>query len=529
MKRGTISSVPIGAAGRQGAACPVTSLAKKLLFSAALILTCLVAIEALCVAFEPRDEIFDRATVYRLPKKRPGAFRIIAYGGSTTWGAPVPELGFVAQLGFFLRELRPDRPLEILNLGRPGSSSDSDVEAVRATIDAQPDLLLLFGSHNEFLDRGLPSRFKTRLRYQLARSGAKRMMVRLAATFRGSSRDRESILPDRLVPYDRNSEVFRAKLERYRDNIDAVLRLASGKKVPILILTPPSNLSGWPPVHRQIGWALGDAAYERKIEAIEQSLASGSLGQAREQLERLRAEHPGDAMGLFLLATLELRTGDTAGARTHFTQARDLDPYPWRALSEMNDYLRLRAALPGVHLIDAERIFADQSPDGITGGFLIADNCHPTPEGSYLIAEAIVRCLSANGQFFESGARLDPQKLGLETFLSHLGESTTNGSLRLRSLLEVGRYSMKTPFFNYEASERVLREAIALDPANWEAWANVATLSLLCGRIEQGRNEFHAALRAKGAMIDLDDRARVPYLREALTTSGVDEAEEIGK
>ena len=64
-----------------------------------------------------------------------------------------------------------------------------------------------------------------------------------------------------------------------------------------------------------------------------------------------------------------------------------------------------------------------------------------------------------------------------------------------------------------------LDKALAVDSSNWEVWVNLATLSLLENRTEEGRQQFRRALQLRGAPIDPNDRRHAPYLKEALEQS----------
>ena len=53
----------------------------------------------------------------------------------------------------------------------------------------------------------------------------------------------------------------------------------------------------------------------------------------------------------------------------------------------------------------------------------------------------------------------------------------------------------------------------------------IATLALLENRLDEGRRQLRKAIQLRGAPIDENDRGHAPYLKEALTQSGVSLAE----
>ena len=101
------------------------SLRKRLLFGAifTILLLGLLELSARVVElFSPPYITAGNVTVSKpaIPPKEEGAYRIFVYGGSTVEGLPVRQFSFVSQLEFRLRELQPEKPLELYNFsGRP--------------------------------------------------------------------------------------------------------------------------------------------------------------------------------------------------------------------------------------------------------------------------------------------------------------------------------------------------------------------------------------------------------------------------
>ena len=119
--------------------------------------------------------------------------------------------------------------------------------------------------------------------------------------------------------------------------------------------------------------------------------------------------------------------------------------------------------------------------------------------------------------------------MNVDTSLTHFySQTTTPATYRLMKLaqaLESAKYSMKTPFHNNKTSRMYLERALAIDSSNWEIWVNLATLALLENRIDEGRRLLSKAIELRGAPIDENDRGVAPYLKEALSQSGVSLAE----
>jgi hypothetical protein len=84
------------------------------------------------------------------------------------------------------------------------------------------------------------------------------------------------------------------------------------------------------------------------------------------------------------------RAGDAGRARQAYVRARDLDTVHLRACSPFNGIIREAAAGDGVLLVDMERIFTENSPQGIIGDELVSEYLHPSVYGHFLMAKSMV-------------------------------------------------------------------------------------------------------------------------------------------
>src|SRR5262249_37449753 len=100
----------------------------------------------------------------------------------------------------------------------------------------------------------------------------------------------------------------------------------------------------------------------------------------------------------------------------------------------------------------------------------------------------------------------------LEEFEASIGY--VGGKIERDYNISAGKFVMKTPFFNFAQSRRYLGRAVEIDPSSWEAWANIATLSLLEGNTAQGKAERDKATALKGSPVNPLDRQKTPYLYE---------------
>jgi lysophospholipase L1-like esterase len=467
------------------------------------ILLSLVLIIALSAAIEGGFRLGRSLKAMRpLAPKVPTELRIFAYGESIVQGAPQPAVGFVEQLRHGLRRTYPERYVNVINLG--GREDSSDVaRAVAATIDQSPDAIIVLTGGNEYLRRTVPSALNRRIR-------GTSVAVRTITGWLTPPDRAEDPWPSRLVPYPRADLGNRVAL--LRDNLATILRVAEIHGTPVVLATVPSNLRDWPPVYHRLARHAsgGAAAYEATMTEIDQLTTGIRPEGARSKIAQARVAYGDDAMLSYLEGRMEQRGQRYARARELLTVAKDQDPFPWRPLSTFNDVIRASAGGLNVRLVDLERIFGERSEGGSPGFDLMADNIHPNPSGSAVIAEALVGAVRGI-------VPLGASDRACCTAADFLRETGFYGSrIEVEYLLNSAKYAMKTPFYAFSVSRGHLNKAAALAPSNWEVWANLATLSLLEGDVKQGQDELRKAAELKGSAIDPSDREATPYLHEGL-------------
>ena len=467
-------------------------------------------------SFKPPSELLSSIV---LPKPS-DSFRIFVYGGSTAEGQPTPEFGFVRQLEFWLREYRPDKSLEIYNFAGAGRTAAYARRKVAESITFEPDLLIVLSGHNEFL-------------YRRTESIPNRIVASLALTralARKLDRMQEGLSPDSIAApsyeaYDRNSSVFRQKVRAYSENLADLVETARQYDTPVILVTAPSNLSNWPPAYKGLANNDREELQEKWVQEVGHFLAAGLGNKAKASIQENLAEYPDDALLLYLLGTSFEAALDYDRARSLYLRAKDLDPIPWRVLTEFNQFMRGLAQLDGVYLADAEQGFEQHADHGLVGFSLVIDNCHPTPLGNAIVARSILEVMNRQGLFVEAEIEFMDPATSLTRFFSHTTTPATLQLIELAQVLESAKYSMKTPFHNNETARMYLNRALAIDASNWEIWVNLATLALLENRIDEGRRQLTRAIELRGAPIDENDRRVAPYLKEALIKTGISLAE----
>ncbi len=344
-------------------------------------------------------------------RKAPDTFRIFCLGGSTVQGRPFAvETSFTTWLRLSLEAADPSRRWEVVNCGGVSYASYRLVPILEEVLHYQPDLIVLYTGHNEFLEdrtystlerlpgpvRGLlgaASRLRT---FVVLREGLDRLAV---APVTQVDQDR-AILPaevDALLDYKGGLESYhrdaawrQGVIDHYTYNLGRMVATAREAGVPVLLANPVSNLET-PPFKSQHRDGLTDA--ERLLFDAYWNAAraryDNAMGSAVEYLTRALDIDDRHAGLWYTLGTCLMNLDQLDEARAALRRARDEDICPLRILGPMNAVVLEIARETDTPLVDVQKLFADRSPGGITGDAWLVDHVHPSIVGHQLIAEAL--------------------------------------------------------------------------------------------------------------------------------------------
>ena len=465
---------------------------------------------------QPQQPTVDQRLLAQLPAaKSASEFRVIVLGGSTVYGVPVPEIAFVAQLRYWIHRLYPERNIGIYNFGYPGATTADVLNHFRTAMGAQPDLIVVITGHNEFIRPDTDSRLD-RIRENLERHSATMRAIQNVVT--GMMKYRKStVMPAQVLPRDRQSASFRNKVALFENELNEIVQTAARSHVKLVVGTLPSNLADWPPIFKRLTGR--DQRYTDTVYRIQQLLSEGKSAEAQEAISQGFRQYPDDAMLYYLRGKSQLASGRNSDARISFLKARDLDPVPIRTSSELNSIIRrVASGVPGVSLLDLDKIYDERAKTRPPGFDMFVDNVHGTPYGESITAQALIEQM-VRLNILPPAANGPDGCCAPEPFLAEVGYSTAGSPLRLRFLLENATYVMKTPMLFYDISRKYLQEAARLDPNSWEVWANLATVSYLTGDAASGAEQLKMATDLHHGPLDPEDRIKTPYLKEALETA----------
>ena len=387
------------------------------------------------------------------PEGKENTFRVAVLGGSAAHGYGVLEPGaFPHRVEQLLQAAVPDSEIQVINFGTVAWSSQQLLWASRQLWDLSSwDLIILYSGHNELLEL---SSWKTYMsaaehrrytrallwnqrleglrifqvgRKLLGRDREQQVLERAqqrAAQEQASDgdenlqqgRDPVGAIPaqqlDQLksIPAEERARI--GKLERgyaastYRHNVGKILRQARQRGTPMLLINPaPSDF------HDPISFPYPGKQGARIKELLEQAedLMNNSDWEGMERNAREVLARHDDASAMYMLAQSMQYRNKMEEAQRWYIKARAYTEYPNRVVPEVSEAIRSFANEDGVlGVIDSEALFRARHPDGFIEYQLVYDHCHPSVEGNYVLAGAVVRTLlEAKLPALSSAKRID--------------------------------------------------------------------------------------------------------------------------
>ena len=336
-------------------------------------------------------------------------FRIFVLGGSTVQGRPYSaETSFTTWLELNLRAARPETSWEAINCGGVSYASYRLVPVLREVLQYEPDLIVLYTGHNEFLEDRSYGRVRRAPKFLI---GVHRALLNLrtyALADRWLARRRgddpaNSVLPAEvqarldfqggLDAYHRDESWRRGTIAHFAHNLEAMVRLTRENAVPLILMNPVSNLKDCPPFKSEFRADLSETQRRAMVEFMNRAQATDwSDAYARIRLlEQAVDIDDRYANLLYHLGLCHERLGRSDEAMRWFVRAKEQDVCPLRMLEAMHEVVRRTASAKGVPLVDVRGLVVERTPDNIPGDEWLLDHVHPTIEAHQFIADALYR------------------------------------------------------------------------------------------------------------------------------------------
>jgi lysophospholipase L1-like esterase len=356
-----------------------------------------------------RQFLYPGFRTAEIAARRPeGALRLVALGGSTTFGLYVgEEAAFPGRLEARLRAGLGERELEVINLGCPGWATDRILNALDAVLALEPDLLVVYTGHNEMLEGWVGSvpglTLANRLRAALLRTSSLLAWFDylLSASLRRAEQEmsfeevaavRVGNIPTfdpRAVPEadlePPDAAFVRYTVERYAANVARMIEHVREAGVPLLFVLPVANLLDPPSISLHAPGFEASEEFQAAMDTARDALGQGRLDAGLRALERASELSPRHAMTHYRYATALQSAGRPREARAEYQRALDLDIRTHRITSAHE-----AAVIEVWQALDADwvdlRPLFHEDLDRERARRLFIDHLHPTAFGHDRIA-----------------------------------------------------------------------------------------------------------------------------------------------
>ena len=380
-------------------------------------------------------------------------FRIFVLGGSTVQGRPFAvETAFSTWLELALNATDKSKRYEAINCGGISYASYRLAPILDEVLGYQPDLIVLYMGHNEFLEERTYENLK-RVPRGLAQ------VARLISCLRTTQMLRQLIRSDSqpseegkwvaeaevrtrldiaggLADFHRDADWRADVIAHFEMTLRRMIRRCEAVGVPVMVCVPASDIVDTAPFKVQPNPKLSPG--EAKEVALQWSIVTNSENGAEERMlacEQVLALDPRHAGAAFVLGRLLLEQNDFEAAKRWLVVARDHDVCPLRAPTEIQQLVRVVAKEHEVACVDVADLLDRLDPHELPGLRYFVDHVHPTPESHQKIALWLLQEMQAMGIVETDGSSgLKIEKAFAEHY-SGLGEDYfLRGKQRLEGL-----------------------------------------------------------------------------------------------
>ncbi len=454
--------------------------------------------------------------------KSPNAFRVFILGESAARGEFLADFSFARMLQAALQRQYPEKKIEVINTGIPAINSWVIREIAAEIVNYQPDLVIVYAGHNEFIGPyGPGSIFSGQRSRNMAKLGIFASSLRMVQILKSVNASSESIAGWRgldmfsHINIEPGNPAIQQTEENWRLNLDDTLQILKENSVKTIVCSVPVNAIDCSPFSsksagedfEKIVTIMGDLYREKEWDQIEQTFNANSSSLATH------------ALANWLVAHARLNLGKLAEARESFDKALNLDCFKVRASASFNIASRQAAEGAKALFIDLSAKFAEAGKSGLAGIDLVYDHVHLTETGHYLAArylfDEIVKIIDANssGRIFPEFKEIcelmgftDNDRIFHLTQamaaagVSPLNRQFSNQQTRQHLIDQLNEIRIN---FNLADSIHQTTQAIELFPESARLAARLAQMYISTGNPEEAKAYFNRSLEKNPFDIDV--------------------------
>ncbi len=339
------------------------------------------------------------------PHKKPGSFRVLCTGGSTVNGGE-NKIGFPFVLSSLLNRAAGGRTVEVINAGGLNYDSTQIAWMMPYLREFQPNVLVLYSGHNEFLNRRVyrgvwgSKPWLSKLRRRIDRFSIMRALRFIAGhDVRKQEKKRQSPQPrndfqeqlSRLFATPFTDEEHAEVIKRYRANLEKIISLANERNIVVILCVPASNLVFRPYLTDYSPGVDGKLKkkLEKSIKLAQLALVDDNYPEAVEHFSSVVKKDPGFSLGHYLLAECLRKQGKTREALASYRQSLETARALVRSASGIVSAAREIEKQNTCMVLDIPAVLKTTFGPfpGARGAFI--DYCHFTGKGSAAVATAI--------------------------------------------------------------------------------------------------------------------------------------------
>ncbi|MGL1958059.1 MAG: hypothetical protein OCD00_12170 [Colwellia sp.] len=343
------------------------------------------------------------------PTQNGSAVRIFVQGGSTAAGFPFGYGASIAgMLDYRLKQTFPERSVEVINTALAAVNSYTILDFTDEIIAQQPDAVLIYAGHNEYLGilgvgsayTAANSQAATLLYLKLKELRIFQLLQNAYWQFTKVSTSDNAPLANKQartfmakVAKHKNiplgSDLYKQGLVQFETNISLVIAKYQAAGIPVLLSSVGSNLADQKPFSSQkLPTKLAKVLTEKYTTTNMHEISDDAVD---ELLQIAKQNNSAD---------LYYQAGKTFVEKEQYTQAkqafilaRDHDLLRFRAPSDMNQLIAELATKQQVYFVDANKALEQIAEHNIIGKSLMLEHLHPTIKGYFAIADSFYQVL----------------------------------------------------------------------------------------------------------------------------------------
>lgn len=333
--------------------------------------------------------------------KTPGTLRIVLMGGSTAAGFPYGRFGSPAgMLNQRVKALYPEQHIEIISVAMASINSYALLDFVDEVINIEPDAVLIYAGHNEFLGvMGVGSIYAANGSHAANLLFLNLKDLRLFQLLQtiyygvfkassnvdhsdGSRTVMASVAKEKAIEF--NSALFQLGKQQFASNLQTIRNAFVAEGIPLYLSSIASNEQDLAPF---------SSKNNRDIDLLLDSSKSRSNRRIIQQGTQL-IENGNYSADLAYRVAEAMVVEKDARAKDYFMLARDFDLLRFRAPSVFNSIIIEQVNdEERVFWVDSENAIRLDSQSGIIGSQHMLEHLHPTPRGYFLISDAFLQVL----------------------------------------------------------------------------------------------------------------------------------------